>query len=147
MGSTGLFLPHETFATLYHKYPSHFRTCVVPSSAELERFWFEMEDNPFFIDHPCRGRDNFRSLCVPVSLHGDGVPVTGVGKSWSQSMEVVHWCSTLCADMFGLFSNFLIWACFEDAISEVDGADTMYNFWKKISWSFYWLNRGKLQPR
>jgi hypothetical protein len=32
---------------------------------------------------------------LPLSLHGDGVPVTGVGKSWSKGVESYSWASSL----------------------------------------------------
>ena len=36
----------------------------------------------FSFTHPVRERTNFRTHCIPLSIHGDGTPVVGVGKAW-----------------------------------------------------------------
>ena len=47
-----------------------------------------MEDNPQLKDHPVLYRKDWKRRAIPLVLHGDGVPLTGIGKSWSKLMDV-----------------------------------------------------------
>ena len=69
-----MLLPHETFATLYHAYPSYWKERILPQQESLQRFWAQMSDHPMMVDHPVRARRNWAELAVPLSIHGDGVP-------------------------------------------------------------------------
>ena len=40
-------------------------------------------------------RPDMREKCIPLAIHGDGTPVTGVGKAWSKQYDVWSWCSLL----------------------------------------------------
>lgn len=84
-----LLLPHETFAAYFHVYPEAWRRHICPSTAKITEFWQEMEENPQFLGHPVRDRETFRTKAIPIGLHGDGVPVTGVGKAWAMYVLVV----------------------------------------------------------
>jgi hypothetical protein len=75
-----VFFPHEWFAEMYNKYPDAFRQTIVPSTEKLEEFWNAMEGNPQMDGHPLRARTGFQRRAVPIKLHGDGVPVTGIMK-------------------------------------------------------------------
>ena len=92
-----ILLPHETFATLFHMYPAAWKERVVPSQEALSKFWKEVSDHPLLIGHPVRERRNWWELAVPYSIHGDGVPCVGVGKSWGKTMELFSWCSCLAS--------------------------------------------------
>eukprot|EP00969_Alexandrium_andersonii_P195699 8645728-Alexandrium_andersonii.AAC.1 len=50
-------------------------------------------------------------MCIPLALHGDGVPVSGVGKAWSKSLDVYSWCSLLGKGCT-VQSNYIIVALF-----------------------------------
>ena len=67
--------------------------------------------------HPVRNLPNFRRRAIPLSLHGDGVPVTGVGKSWGESMDIYSWNSLLGSGSTLQF-NFYIWSIFQVAVNE-----------------------------
>ena len=54
-----------------------------------------MEDNPQLKDHPVHARRDWKRLAKPLVLHGDGVPLTGLGKSWSKVMDVFSISSLL----------------------------------------------------
>ena len=56
--------------------------------------------------------------CIPLALHGDGVPVTGIGKSWSKSVDVWSWCSCLVRRTT-LESNFVIICIYAMLMSNV----------------------------
>ena len=122
----------------------------MPSLDRLHEFWDSMQGTPLLnghavLTHPCeaapaRRRGTFRDWAVPLSLHVDGVPVTGVGKSWSKSLDVVSFCSLLARGSTVQF-NFWIWSVFAGLLAQ--GAyNTKNRFWKIVVWSFYWLYRG-----
>ena len=82
--------PHERFsAVIYHWY--------LPSVEKVQEFWdaMTMTENPQMDEHNIRGKTNLRTHCIPISLHGDGVPVAGLGKSWAKLIDVWHWVSLL----------------------------------------------------
>ena len=56
---------------------------------------------------------------MPISLHGDGVPVTGVGRSWSKSYDALTWTSCVASgDTVSIF-NFIV-GMFKDAACVID---------------------------
>ena len=38
---------------------------------------------------------NFKNLAIPISMHGDEVPVVGVGKIWARNALSFSWCSLI----------------------------------------------------
>jgi hypothetical protein len=145
-----ILLPHVLFADIFHNYPTAWCKRMVPSLERLHDFWAAMDGTPLLeghavLTHPCnaapaRRRGTFRDWAVPLSLHCDGVPVTGVGKSWSKSLDVTSWCSLLARGSTIQF-NFWIWSVFAGLISQ--GAyNTKNRFWKVAVWSFHALYTG-----
>ena len=84
---------------------------------------------------------DWKTKAVPITMHGDGVPVVGVGKPGTKSLEIVSWCS-----LFGTGStvqfNFYSFSIFKDSCSETFNGNTFARLWKIFSWSLYWLFRG-----
>ena len=83
---------------------------------------------------------NWKQVFVPFSFHGDGVPITGIGKTWAKMMHMFHISSLVGT---GLASSllFLVWGVFDKLCK--DGANgTMHTFFKILAWSFYWLFQG-----
>ena len=81
-----MLLPHELFACMYKHYPKAWKKRMVPDNGELRQFWEEMAEHPNMQGHPvqdriCNRNRSWMDLAVPLTLHGDGVPVTGVGKA------------------------------------------------------------------
>jgi hypothetical protein len=70
--------PHELFASLYHDYPDLFRSRLCPGTSVLRGFWQSQEDHPQMEGHPIRDRPDYDKRAIPISFHGDGVPVTGL---------------------------------------------------------------------
>eukprot|EP00972_Heterocapsa_arctica_P013239 1945042-Heterocapsa_arctica.AAC.1 len=62
-------------------------------------------------------------------MHGDGVPVTGVGKSWSKSLDVFSWSSMLGAGC-ALDMHFYIYLFFANLAIKQNAANSMAVFWK-----------------
>ena len=54
---------------------------------ELEKFWNAMEDRLHLKDNPVLYRKDWKRHAMPVVLHDDGVPLTGIGKSFGKLMD------------------------------------------------------------
>ncbi len=100
-----------------------FALHICPSRARLRKFWDSMEGSPQLHDHPMKLRPNWKDRAIPISFHGDGVPITGVDKSWSHSMTMYSWTSMVGVGSLEQLMN-LIWAVFKDAISKGALKDT-----------------------
>ena len=77
----GVLLPHEVFANIYHRFPMYFKKMFVPSADKLKEFWRRMAGHPNFDEHFKEKGPGMLTHGVLISIHGDAVPVTGVGKS------------------------------------------------------------------
>jgi len=146
MMEQGIYWPHEVFAWLYHESRDFFLQNICPSTEVVQHFWRSMRGHPMLESHPMkakteRGKEWFRR-CVPLSVHGDGVPITGVGKSWAKSMDIWSWKSCLVSTST-LLSNFLIIGLYSALLSKVPGAETEEAFYVSLAWSFLWLYRGR----
>jgi len=75
---------------------------------------------------------------IPIFIHGDGVPVKGVGKSWGESCDIYNWGSLL-ASGGTVEITFLIWAVWCHSV--VTGTKDL--FWKILNWSLTALFFGR----
>ena len=48
----------------------------------------EERDDPRLREHPMKERGNRKTTAVPVMVHGDEVPCTGIGKAGGKSFDV-----------------------------------------------------------
>ena len=87
--------PHELFSIIYHGYPQVWIARACPSVDTIREFWDAMVGNPQMDNADITAKPNLRSKCIPITIHGDGVPVSGLGKSWSKLIDVWHWTSLL----------------------------------------------------
>ena len=101
-----------------------------------------MKDHPALSATPLAKRRDFKTKCVPISLHSDGVPVSGIGRAWSRSVSVYSWQS-----MIGRGSTldicFLTFMIFHSLMVKIAGEDTFTKFSKKLAWSLKWLAKGQ----
>ena len=141
MRSQGILLPHELFATLYRTYPRQFNDRIVQSRQQLKKNWREMEDHPAMIGHPMRERSGWAERAVPLSIHGDEVPVTGVGRSWSKSLLLISWCSLVGVGTT-LEKVLLSYVVFAHMLAQGAAVDSIAAFWKVLHWSFFFLWMG-----
>lgn len=136
-------LPHELFARVFHCFKDTWRKCVVPSTARLEEFWRSNCEHPAMAGSDLKERAHYQQYAVPISMHGDDVPITGVGKSWAALMTVFSWSSIIgagtTADM-----QWFIYGCFEKlrVVNEDQNLDTLGVFFTILKWSFHWLYKG-----
>ena len=82
---------------------------------------------------------NYASRAIPVFIHGDGVPVTGVGKSWGKSCNIYNWGSLLATGKT-VEIVFWIYSCFSDLYA---AGKTSARIFKILKWSFTALWEGR----
>ena len=136
-----LFLPHVLFSGLYNQYPNAWRDRMCPSTEKLQEFWAEMRDSPQLQGHPILAVPNYQSRAIPLALHGDGVPVTGVGKVWGESLDVFSWCSLLGRGLTIEFTCY-IYSIFQKLICNATLYNTKARFWRILVWSLQALQSG-----
>ena len=142
-----MLLPHELFAAFYIHHRQHFVEHILGGTRDnLSKFWNDMVDHPALASHPMTTKAGWKQLYVPLSLHGDGVAISGVGRSWSRSVDVFSWAS-LVGKGCTILTNFLIYLWFPKFICSGAGIDSLGLFMKRLAWSFYWLAVGKWPNR
>ena len=133
-----VLLPHILFSNIYHQYAATWRKSVCPSEDVLERFWTDMVDsgNPNVRGVLTRRR-NWKRRCVPLAVHGDGVPVTGVGKGWTQTVTNWSWYSLVATGVATVDALFFIYAMYDKMrVHAKDLTGTAHHFFLVLKWSF-----------
>ncbi|CAE8586409.1 unnamed protein product, partial [Polarella glacialis] len=138
----GIMLPHEMFSVIFHKYPKTWRKSVLPSEHKLHEWWEHVEEHPQMLNRPIKTRDQWALWGVPLAIHGDGVPITGIGKGWCKLMTMFTW-SSLLGSGSTLDMLFWIWSVFDKLCHTGDCDGTMQSFFAILKWSFFWLWIGK----
>lgn len=131
-------LPHELFSALYNFYPDAWSTSVLPSEEVLSSFWDGNQGHPQMSNHPIKDRSGFRTKCIPIGMHGDEVPVTGIGKCWSKMLLTFSWFSMVAGAASTKNAMLWIWATFEQFSVEGEHG-TLDTFMKVLEWSLYWM--------
>lgn len=134
-----ILLPHELLAAFFAK-PYFWKMAVLPDQSKLKAFWDAFEGHPAMVNHPCRRKSDYKRFGIPIGLHGDEVPVIGIGKVWSRSCLSFSWCSLIanacgerCEDIM-----FYLWSAFERFLvpTTTTALGTLDTFFKIIQWSF-----------
>ena len=134
-------LPHEWFATMYEDYQTSFGNVLLGGTTDSPRaFWDAVATSTQFQSHPVSQEQSLDTM-IPLGLHGDGVPCTGVSRSWSQGVDAWSISSLLVKGptVKYLTCLTLLW---QEAVND----KTLESFWNTMSWSFSWLQKG-LWPR
>eukprot|EP00969_Alexandrium_andersonii_P351907 15436507-Alexandrium_andersonii.AAC.1 len=143
-----MLLPHVLFSLLFQHYPDAFQARVCPSKEKLREFWRQMEGHPQLDNHPVKAVPGYATKAIPISIHGDAVPVTGVGKRWHKSMTFYTWAS-----MVGSGSTkemmFYIFAAFTHLLNkgQATSSSSSSTVWKVMVWSFSWMAKGMWPDR
>lgn len=91
-----ILLPHKLFSILYEDFrPEFLRAFLGGDEGNAARFWAAAAGDPQFPQHPMLLQPAVQARTVPISLHGDGLPVSGCGKAWQKSAEAYSWTSLL----------------------------------------------------
>ena len=139
--STHMLMPHELMASVYKNFPEMWRECFYPSKEVCMQFWSSVRNGAHFKAHPIRlVRDV--SKYIPLRLHGDGTPASGIGKAWSKMVDVFSVSSML---VFGssMLHNFMVWMVHQSLICSVAAHHTMNEFWRHLKWSLEALAIGR----
>ena len=140
-----ILLAHELFSAFFEN-SNFWHKSILPCKQKLQEFWHKFDGHPAMTNHPIKRKRNYRTHGVPLGLHGDEVPVVGVGKIWSRSCLCFSWCSLIanacgapCDDIM-----FMVWSVFDKfcvpTTEQVLG--TMDTFFKIMHWSFQALFEG-----
>ena len=133
-----IILPHLLFNLMYKCHPESFRKRLFGDKVgNISKFWNDMRSHPAYDGHPIKKRRD-RDMIIPLAMHGDGVPVKGIGKSWGQKVEIYSWSSVL-AEGSTIFTHFLIFLQF---CSFATG-DTYDEIFTIIAWSLACLWTGE----
>ena len=138
-------LPHIMFHHVYEHHRQDFNQMFLGTNdpAELPtvlpKFWQELalRRDPRLQHHPMFGTANWHTRAIPISLHGDAVPVIRCTRAGSESFDTYSWMSILGEGttlylkqyLFGLFNA-------------MKTADTMTPAWEEICWSLEALEEG-----
>ncbi len=139
---TSILYPHQFFAALHENHQGIFvqRMCGGDGTCPT-RFWAAMEKHPRMQFHPELQDKRIAGMTIPISFHGDGVPVAGIGKSWSKSVDVFSWSSCLSSGSTAT-KTFLIFLVHKLLTVSSEQHHTMNTFWTHLRWSFEWLEKG-----
>ena len=128
--------------------------CSVPAPWLLEScygtWWCQiawtLDCHPALQQHPIKHKPGWRTHGVPMVLHGDEVPVVGIGKIWSRSSLCFSDCSLLANAMGGTMDDVQLycWSVFEKFCvpSTPFLLGTMDTFFKIMQWSFQAMYMG-----
>ena len=124
---------------------------ICPNAARLPDFWQAWESHPGMMRHPVKRFESWQTKFIPISLHGDEVPVMGVGKIWSRSVLSITWMSMLANGLGAKMSDivFYIWGIFEKFAlpSSTTTVGTMQTLWRVLRWSFQCMYEGTWPAR
>ena len=120
---------------MYHEYPETFKKRIGPDHDTIERFWREMRNHPQLVDHPVlERRDPHGSRwAVPISIHGDAVPITGKGKTWGKSAQFYSWMR-LPGTGATTVLNYDIWAVWKAMVADINCFRTLTKIWEVFVW-------------
>ena len=133
--------PHVLFAMIYEHYKDTWAKRVCPGVEAVRNYWHCVRNSPQLDNDHIKARGDFTSHCVPIMVHGDGVPVTGIGKSWGKMCDVWSWSSALGTGST-LDITFYIYSVFQRLLCKSFGHDTYRHFSKKLAWSLLALWHG-----
>ena len=85
---------------------------------------------------------NWMRTVIPISVHGDGVPVLQVGKANTKSLEVYSFQSIFNSTSSTLKAKLLMTMAFNQNLKD----ESHTEIWRVLNWSLHWLYEG-LWPR
>ena len=137
-----MLLPHTLFAAIYEHYPVMWEKIIYCSRGACQKFWGAVRGSPQFASHPVRHRAGFEDHCIPLKIHGDGTPVTGLGKSWSKMVDIFSVSSLLVCGPT-ILRNLMMFLIFQHLICRDPNHSTLDAFYRMLIWSFKacWLGK------
>jgi len=140
-----IMLPHEIFSAFYHN-GAAWTKCILPDSSKLQQFWSSFSGHPCFEGHPLETQSDYSTHVIPLGMHGDEVPVLGVGKIWCKCVLFFSWFSLMSVAAGQKFqdSNLYIWGLFEKYVIQTENGvlGTLDTFFAIMRWSFQCIYEG-----
>ena len=134
--------PHVVFAAMYRQYRDAWTRRICPSVEKITEFWTELRGHPALDSPEVRARPDLMTKCIPVKIHGDGTPITGLGKAGSKLMDIWHW-SSIIGDGSTRTMTFFIFAVYKCLLSTRFGYNTYSHFARRLAWSMRALWTGR----
>ena len=120
--------PHEIFACLWDFHPTAFFRYILGGDREnVGKFW-DMMPTRVGVDT----RDDYRTHCVPLGLHGDSVSVANIRGVAGKGVECLNWTSLLSTGPTRL-TIFSLWFVCSHLTKPSGFGSTWSTFWKKLS--------------
>ena len=138
----GILLPHEMFSAIFHHYPNTFKKCILNSEDSLNAFWNSVSQHPQMRGHPVKEIEGYKKRCIPLGMHGDGVPIVGLGKGWSRVMSLFSWYSLVGQGQTREIL-FWVWGVYDRLITGAVDQGTRGKFFAVLGWSFRILMEGR----
>ena len=140
--SVPMLLPHTLFSAIYEHYPLMWEKIIYGGRLQCRRFWSAVEGSPQFASHPVRHRVGYEEKCIPLKIHGDGTPVTGLGKSWGKMVDIFSVSSLL---IYGptILRNLMMFLMFQHLICRDSDHKTLDTAYRMLIWSFKACWEGK----
>ena len=84
---------------------------------------------------------NWKELCIPIALHGDGVSVANIRGKSSKLVDCISWKSLLAKGRTRM-TTFLVWFCFGHLAKKRKFGATWPTFWRQFCLSLQALWNG-----
>ena len=140
--SVPMLLPHTLFSAIYEHYPLMWEKIIYGSRLTCMKFWDAVKGSPQFAAHKVRFRDGFQEKCIPLKIHGDGTPVTGLGKGWGKLVDIFS-VSPLLICGPTILRNLMMFLMFQHLICKDQDHNTLDTAYRKLIWSFKACWEGK----
>ena len=86
-----------------------FQNLIPAGEPGMRFFWDKFQQHPCMELATWTSHPSFPHKCIPLGLHGDAVPTTGVGKVWAKMQLCFSWNNLLKIGGTKA-TNFLIWS-------------------------------------
>ena len=80
--------------------------------------------------------------CIPLRIHGDGVPVTGLGKGWGKLVDIFSVSSVLVVGPT-MLRSMMMFLMFRHLVCRDEDHNTMDTVFRMFMWSFKACWEGK----
>ena len=141
--------PHIVFSVLYKCHRNVFIQSMCGGAFEnISSFWAAMSasGHPAYPNHTIKTYPDHATKAIPLLVHGDAVPVTGVQRSWAKSVEIWSWSSFLGRGTT-IFTQFLSYLLYKGLLVESRSRSARDRFMTRFVWSLNWLAKGVFPDR
>lgn len=144
-----IMLPHVTFAHIYTNHTNQFNFKFLgtpPIENKLHDFWSVVvaRRDPRIVRHPMCAKPNWTHRAIPIAIHGDAVPVYGVGRPTTKSLDCFSWQSLLAFGQTMVVKMLMVAVFDQNKSKSEDGSlQTMDSVWSILCWSLAALFEGR----